>query len=264
VRHGAPLALDPDMRTLLLLVAVAGCTTPARVPPRPMGVQAHLAEAARHDADALALEDRALVRERMASPPPTRFVCGDQALADQVTSGGERLGVRAPCWSGELGAIERYRASAARLRADARQHRARARALVVAARTWCASLPPDELDHSPFDHREDLAAVSAELDGDRIRGARIRFRPVPNLTADWLRQTLACHQAISAAEGYDPMHLTSCPVVVPGAETSVIEDEAGLVVVVRAEDPAAALVIYARAEALLDDHLDDGDGAGAR
>ena len=247
------------MRTTLVLVAAvtAGCAASPRVSPRPMGVEENLAEAERHEADAAALELRASERERLAGPTATRYVCGDQALADQVTSGGQRLGVVAPCWSGELGAIERYRAHAAALRADARAHRARATAMVTAARRWCAGLPEAELDHSPFDHREDLAAVSAELDGDRVVGARVRFGRVPNLTADWLRQTLACHQAIAAAGGYEPQHLATCPVVVPGVTTEVEEDPAGLVVVIRAADPAAALVVYARAEALLDAHLDD-------
>jgi hypothetical protein len=128
--------------------------------------------------------------------------------------------------------------------------------MVSAERWWCAGLPPEELDHTPFDHREDIAAVSAELEGEHVRGARIRFRRVPGLTDDWLRQTLACHAAIAAASGNDPTHLTTCPSVVAGAETTVIDDPAGLIVIVRADDPAAALTIYARAEALLDPRLD--------
>lgn len=246
------------MRTFILLIAIAGCASHTTLPPRQMSARDHLAEADRHEADARALEQRAATAELQPGPPSPRYICGDQDLANQVTSGGERLGVRAPCWSGEVGAVSRFRVAAAKLRADARAHRVHARALVTSERSWCAGLAPEELDHSPFDHHEDIAAVSAELDGDRIVGARVRFGPVPQLTADWLTQTLACHQAIAAAEGYDPLHMASCPVVVPGAQTTVLDEPGGLVVVMRADDPAAALVIYARAEALLDDHLDDG------
>lgn len=230
-------------------------------------MQGHLTEAEQHDADAAALERRAQARDSVATPSE-RYVCGDQALADLTTSGGERLGVRAPCWSGEQSAVDRDRAAAARLRADARAHRAQARALVTAQQAWCAGLPPAELDHSPLDHREDLAAVSAELDSDRVVGARIRFARVPHLTAEWLRQTLACHHALAAATGFEPTYLATCPAVVEGSETTVIDDPDGLVVVIRARDPGAGLTIYARAEALLDpaaehDHV-HGDAVDVR
>jgi hypothetical protein len=233
----------------LALVLAAACGGSAPPPREPLGVQGHLSEADRHEADAHQLDERAAAIERTG--PPTAYACGDQALADQPTSGGERLGGRAPCWSGERGAIARSRALAHQLRADARAHRAQARVLATTERETCAGLPPEELEHSPFDHREDLAGVEAELDSDRLRGARIRFSRVPGLTAAWLRRALACHQAMAAATGYDPTHLATCPSTVAGADTTVIDDPGGLIVVVRAADPAAALTIYARAEALL-------------
>ena len=243
------------MRTLLSIALVAGCSNSAAVPTRQLGVQGHLSEAEQHEADAAALEQRAQAREAVATPTPAD-VCGDQTLADQTTSGGERLGIRAPCWRGEASAVDRDQAAAARLRADARDHRAKARALVRAETAWCAGLPTAELDHSPFDHHEDVVAVAAELDSDRVVGARIRFGAVPHLTADWMRQTLACHHALAAASGFEPTYLASCPAVVAGAETTVIDDPAGLIVVIRARDPGAGLTIYARAEALLDPSTD--------
>ena len=215
-----------------------------------MTAQDHLSEAERHEADARALEARAADKERAGTPTP--YTCGDSALNELATSGGERLHIQTPCWAGERSAIQRDRTAAERLRAEAKEHRSKARAMVLSERKWCAGLPASELDHTPFDHREDVASVRAELDGDKLRGARVRFRKVPGLTADWLRQTLACHQALAATSGYDPTHLSTCPSVVAGAQTTVIEDPRGLEVVVRADDAAAALVVYARAEALLD------------
>ena len=49
-------------------------------------------------------------------------------------------------------------------------------------------MPEEELEHSPFDHHEDIAAVSAEVAYGRLVGARIRFKAVPGLDAAWLRQ----------------------------------------------------------------------------
>lgn len=216
-----------------------------------MTAHEHLTEAEQHDAEARALEARAAEKERSGTPTP--YTCGDTALNELATSGGERLHLAAPCWAGERSAIRRDREAAERQRAEAREHRQKARAMLVAERKWCAGLPASELEHTPFDHREDLAWVRAELEGDKLRGARIRFRKVPGLSADWLRQTITCHQAMAAMHGYDPTNLSHDPSVVAGAQTTVVEDAQGLEVVIRAPDPAAALIVYARAEALLDD-----------
>jgi hypothetical protein len=215
----------------------------------PMSASEHLAEAEQHDADARALEESAAAVERTGTPTPA--TCGDTASTELVTSGTERLHILPPCWAGEADAVRRDRSHATQLRADARRHRIQARELVRTEQKWCAGLPESELDHTPFDHREDLRVVRAELEGDRVRGARILFKPVKGLSADWMRQTLACHQAMATADGFGADHLASCPSTVPGARTDVIETPAGLEVVIRAVDSASALVIYARAEALL-------------
>ena len=247
------------MRAVLSLALLVGCSTPATIPSQPLGVQGHLAEARRHESDARALEAKAAAVDIAVASGP-RYVCRDQGLADRALPGPGSSEVRAPCWSSERSSVERDRAAAARLRAAAQDHRARARRLVISERAWCAGLPPEELDHTPFDHRQDIAAVSAELDGDQVVGARIRFARVPQLTAEWLRQTLACHQALAAADGYDPTYMTPCPSVVAGAQTTVVDEPEGVVVVVRSTEPAAALTIYARAEALLDAHADHLEG----
>lgn len=239
--------------TLLFTATLLACASQPKVPPRPLGAHDHLAEAERHERDARAIEQRAGADERLGGRPAV--TCGDQTIADQVTSGGERLGIHVPCWTDEAAAVARHR-DAARLRADARAHRVQARALVATARIACEGLPESERDHSPFAHHEDIAAVEAVLEGDRIAGARITFHPVPGLDAAWLGRALACHHAQAAVFGFDPLFMTECPSAVAGATTTVLDEPAGLVVVVRATDPAAALVIYARAEALLAPHAD--------
>jgi hypothetical protein len=186
------------------------------------------------------------------------LVCGDRALADQVTSGGERLMPFAPCWSSENSAVDRHRIAAAKLRSDAATHRAQARILLsdIAA---CDGLPEAEVNHSLLDHREDIASVVAELDEGRLVGARVRFRRVLGLTADWMKQSLACHHARAALVGFDESYLPHSPAVVAGAETTVLEEDDGFVVLVNGKDTATALIIYARAEALLDPAPPDGD-----
>lgn len=267
-RRHAPCNFSRHMATPLpLLVSAVGaatllaaCSQPAHTVRPPLSAGDHLAEADRHDADARALEETAAGLERTGTPTPA--TCGDVARDELTTSGTERLHLLPPCWSGEVATVRRARQHAETLRADARRHRIQARELVLAQQRWCATLPEAELDHTPFDHREDLRGVTAELDGDRVRGARVRFKPVNGLSAAWLRQTLACHQALAAAEGYDATrHLATCPSAVEHAVTIVEETPAGLEVVIRSDDAAAALIIYGRAEALLGNPLEPDEPA---
>ena len=237
---------------VLALVACGGSQDPA---PTALGVEENLAEARRHEAEAEVHDE--LAREAAKGAATPDVVCGDRVLADQVTSGGERLIGRTPCWSAEADAVARHRADAARLRAAAAAHRKRARELLAAEEGSCAGLAEAELEHSLFAHAEDVVAVSAELDGTRLRGARIRFRPVPDLTPEWMRASIACHQARAAATGYDPRHASYDPTLVAGATAEVIDEPAGPVVVIRGKDEAAALIVYGRAEALVDPHLED-------
>ncbi len=240
------------LSTTIALVAAGACGGPDRLPATPLSVTDHLLEAEQHDAEARQHDQQARAAEPGASAASAK-ACQDRVLADQAVSGGQRLGIQ-PCWASEEATVERHRASADRLRAHAAEHRAHAHDLLAAERAACAGLDPAEIDHSPFAHHEEIAAVAAELDGDRLRGARVRFAAVPGLSADWMRSALACHHARAAALGFDPTYLSDCPSTVAGAETTVLEQDGDLVVVVRAKDEAAALIIYARAEALLDGH----------
>jgi len=219
-----------------------------------MGVDANLAEAERHEADARQHEQLAAAAEGRT---PRAGTCADDALNHVSTSGGERLTSWTPCWSAEADAVRRHRAAAARLHAEAAEHRARARAL-LAKLEGCADFSADR--PSPFDHREDIVAVGALLEGDAVRGARIRFARVPRLTVDWMKRELTCHQAWAAALGYAPDVLPDSPAAVPGVALTIEETTDGSVVVVlKASDAATALAAYGRAEALLDPRQDHDD-----
>lgn len=237
------------MRTYLAIALLAACggKTTDPTPPRQLGVREHLEEAEEHDRDAKLHESSAAESSRRGGD------VGDcqRVLADTPTSGGERLLASTPCWTAESSAADRHREIARELREAARAHRTRARELSEAERAACGGMPPEELEHSIFAHREDIAAVEALVEEDRIRGARIRFEPVAGLSADYLRASIACHQARAAALGYEPTYFGYDPTALAGVDVSVLESDGGLVIVLRASDPATALAAYGRAEALL-------------
>jgi hypothetical protein len=244
------------MRSVFLgtVALLAACGAGAQVAPPPRGVEANLEEAKRHEADARRHEELAASAEAAAArtAPGAEYVCGDSVLAAQTTSGGERLVSNAPCWTKEVDVARRHRSEADALRADAASHRSQARALLAAEQASCASMPADELDHTPFAHRDDIAAVTARLDDDRLVGVRVRFRQVSGLTAEWLRDAITCHQARAAALGFEPRYMAYDPTVLEDVEVKVTDDGQGAIVDIRAHSREAALIAYARAEALLD------------
>jgi len=236
---------------IYLVAMLAACGGTAGGPQRrPLGVSDHLVEAQRHDSEAEVHD--ALAEEASAqSRTQTQNVCGDRVLADQASSGGERLGV-APCWSASASAVERHHADATRLRAEATAHRHRAAELLAAEQASCVGLSAHDLDHTPFAHREDVAAVTAELEGGQLRGARIRFRALDGLDAAWLEQAIGCHRARAAAVGWDATYMTYDPSALANVLVTVTDDPDGVVVVVRTDDAQAAEIAYRRAEDLVD------------
>jgi hypothetical protein len=160
------------MRTAILsvvLVGVAACATPRPQPEPPKSASEHLREAARHEQEAAAHERAAAEAARSGYEG---YACGDRALSDQTQTGGEPVTRWVPCWSVERDASAAHRAEAERLRAEARAHRATARTLVDVERTFCAIMPEDELTHTPFYHRTDVASVEPYREGDALAGAQ--------------------------------------------------------------------------------------------
>lgn len=244
-----PAALAGVHLALLAALAAPGlaaCGAPAPPPAaRPRSAAEHVEEARAHEAEAVALDEQEQRLDELGA------ACGDTVLQDQATSGGERLLLPRPCWSTSPGERLHRRRVAAQLRAHAARHRAAARALRAAERAACAGLPDDELDHTPFAHRGDLAAVDPVVDGDRVRGARIEFRPVAGLDAAWLSAAIACHRARAAALGWSPRLFGYDPTLLPGATSTVRQRGAAVEVDVRSPDTAEALAIYGRAVDLL-------------
>src|SRR5699024_11191603 len=115
-----------------------------------------------------------------------------------------------------------HRKDAERHRKLAEKHRAASKALVDAEQRFCSGIPEADRDTSPFYHREDLRAVQGlknapdasdvysggatsaveiqqiekEVVGPGgLQGARVTFRAVPGMTAEWLQRVVDCHLA---------------------------------------------------------------------
>jgi hypothetical protein len=211
-----------------------------------------MAEADAHDRDAQTHERASA--EAAAAIDPSAVKCGNpvvSTIADQTTSGGERIGSWVPCWTVERQAAERHHAEAVRLREQAHVDRAIARNLVAVEREFCAVMPPDELTHTPFWHREDIATVEPYLEEGVVHGARVRFKAVEGLTGAWLREAILCHQARSATLGHPPTYMDYDPTLVAGVHVVVTEKKGLVEVLVRADDGTAGAVVVSRAQALL-------------
>lgn len=234
---------------LLLAWIGSGCA-PKRTDPtpaRPMSRSEHLAEAIRHEQEA---DKHTRAAESIAGAPES-YSCGDRVLSDQTTSGTERVTSWVPCWSVDREASAAHEQMAEKQRAEAREHRAIARTLVDVERTFCAGMTPDELTHTPFFHRSDVAAAEPYREGDQLVGARITFKPVRGLTGDWMRQALLCHRARMATIGYPTTYMAYDPSLLQHTHIAVDDHTGAVVVTIRADDDADAAVAWARAAALV-------------
>lgn len=235
-----------------LVVAAAACGGRAQdpSPPRPVLADEHPANA-EHDPEALGHEPQvvALTPEVEIAPP---YVCGNKVLGDQLSAGTEPLLGTVPCWRNEAMVTDAHRAEAERLRAEVAVHKEMAGSLVHAEELACEGLSADELGHTPFAHRDDVVSADELREDGELRGARIVFAQVGGLSANWMRQAVACHHARAAALGYNPRFMSYDPTVLQYASTMVNAlDDGGLEIKVTSTDPEVAALIYARALALV-------------
>lgn len=233
----------------LLASACAGADRPA---PTPLSAAQHL-ERARHDeAEATAHGLRAAQAGAREGARGGRPACVEGVAAvPSPESGGEALTVMTPCFTAHERTSAVERREAGRHEAAAREHRKTATRLLDAERQACDAIAPDERDHSPFWHREDIAAVAPVVKDGHIRGVEIRFKRVAGLTEDWLRRAIACHQARAAVAGFDPSFMPYCPLALEGVSAEVRAGTDGLIVVLQAPRAAQAEAALGRAEDLL-------------
>jgi hypothetical protein len=232
----------------LVTAVVGACAAPRNpVPQRPRSATEQFRLAAEDDEAAADHANAAAVAEHR----PETFVCADGGMPSQTTSGGERLTMWSPCWSQERALSESHRSEALALRAEAERHRASARTLVDVERTFCAQLTPDELTHTPFFHREDIVMAVAYREGDRVLGAKVTFKAVPGLDANWMRMALGCHRARLATLGYPATYMSYDPTMLLHASVAVTELEHQVIVTIRADDDVDGAVAWSRAAALV-------------
>lgn len=228
------------MRTALIL-GLAACASSPQVQQPDRTYAEHMAAADLHDQRA-AQHDRGAETRSPASA--VQYSCGDMVLNDQLTTGGERITTWMPCWN----LIDESSITLAdRERAAARRERANAAALVRAEVETCRSIPERERDHSPFAHRSSIAQVIAHREAGAVTGVRVIFKPVPGLTADYMRRSIACYQAHFAAFGGDPVD----PTLVPNAEVTVLDPGGHVEVLVRAGSTVDGTIAFSRAQELL-------------
>lgn len=239
------------MRSLYVVMAMiaVGCggRQAAPMPERPMSWSERIEEAEQHEAEA---ERHARAAER-AERAPANHICGDTQLNDQLTSGTERVTTWVPCWDIEEETAIRHRRAMERELEEARKDRRMAARLASAERRHCVGISSDELEHSPFAHRRAIREVAPYREDGVVRGARIVFEPVEGLTADWMRQAIACQQARAAVMGIPPRSMADDPSLVKGARFSVEQRDGIIEVVIVSDDPATGQIALDRARDLL-------------
>jgi hypothetical protein len=238
------------MVALASVLAAACASGRAPVAPHPSGYAEKMASADEH-------AQRAADERRVASLPdhdpggPGGYQCGDVALSDQATSGGERLVQSVPCWDPGEESAEHHRFVALREQQLAATERRAAAGMVEDEIAACRGLSPRELEHSPFAHRREIAAVIPHRPAGVLRGVRIVWHPVLGLSADWMRRSIACHRARFERMGEPAIYLPDDPTLVARATVTVTQHSGHLEVLIETADDMTGEVVLARARDLL-------------
>jgi len=166
----------------------------------------------------------------------------------------------AVCWTGIANPSAEQIRRAEHHRALAAEHRAASQALRDAEAAACAGISAADRETSPFEHTQDIRYVapsverhaSGQMTVTRTVGARVTFRAVPGMTAEWLQRLVDCHLARNAALGYETAmkEMPSCPLAVAGARAEVESVGDGFEVSIGAADEAAAKEILRRGQTL--------------
>lgn len=239
------------MKTLLFALsslAVAACSAP--------GTRPHEMSATQHEREAKAHSQEARAHAGRYDPKATEDTqrCRPPTLPVTTGNAGESI-----CWTAVRNPTAEHERMAAEHRKIASEHRAASEALRQAEVRACAGISPDDRDISPFERLEDIGGVQAITDRigtprvatEVLVGARITFRAVPGLTAEWLQRTIDCHLARNATLGHVAPQMPNCPLVPRGVRATVSSAGDGFAVAVEASDRETAREVLTRAERLL-------------
>jgi len=215
------------------------------------GYAEHMVSAEQH-------EQRAAEHEKAADAADSRrgwssIACGDPVLNDTLTTGGVgRVTNWVPCFDVADEHAARQREAAEHEKEAADQDRRMAAALVRAEMSACAGIPPAEREHSVFAHKTEIQHVMPHRESGLVRGVWIELKPVPGLTADWVRRDIACQRARFAVLGpRAAAGMPDDPTLVPGADVQVFDRRDHIDVLVRTETVSDGQVALARAEGRL-------------
>ncbi len=232
------------------LLAACAATTPGGQP-HDMSAVAHT-EADREHTHA--------AKEHAAAYRPDAAVERTRCSSGRARPGPNAAAIEEICWSSVENSTDAHRSMAEEHERQAADHRAASAALSEAETMACAGIAPADRDMSPFEHREDIAAVKplrrnefdarTKIPPEMLLGAVVTFRAVPGLTGEWLQRVVSCHLARNAALGHVVPEMPDCPLVPNGVEARVSSAQDGFAIAVSSNNPKTAREILSRAERL--------------
>jgi hypothetical protein len=238
------------MSVLATVVATACAGSYEPLAEHPKGYAEQMTAADEHSEKAAAHRRAAAIPDQDPTSP-SGYQCGDVAMSDQTTSGGERLVQSVPCWNVDEEIAEHHRWQADREQLLADHERRAATQMVEDEIAACRGLSARELEHSPFAHRREIAQVIPRREAGVLRGVRIVWKPVLGLSADWMRQAIACHRARFERLGEPSIYLPDDPTLVAHATVTVHEWRGHLEVLVESDDEISSRVALERARDLV-------------
>jgi hypothetical protein len=233
----------------MVTTACAGSYEP--LAERPQGYATKMEAADAHSQSADAHRQLAVVHDEQDPAHPTSYQCGDVALADQTTSGGQRVMESVPCWNIDEESAAHQRFLADREQAIADDERRSATQLVEAELAACRGLSARELEHSPFAHRREIQQVLPHREAGVLRGVRIVWKPVLGLSARWMRASIDCHRARFERMGEPSMYLPDDPTLVARSTVTVSDRGGHVEVLVETDDEVSSHVALERARDLV-------------
>jgi hypothetical protein len=165
------------------------------------------------------------------------------------------------CWTSTINPTAQHSTESDQHRKLAVEHRAGSEALRNAEASACAGIPEEDRDVSPFQHREDIRSIAPYREelivgrssaSPQLTGARVVFRAVPGMTAEWLQRVIDCHLARNAAIGHEAAsaEMPDCPLTLRNATARVESVGDGFAVTIRSDDAATAKEIVRRTESV--------------
>ena len=244
-------ALPSRMRNAMMMLAAGAAACGTAAPRDDRSWAEHMDAARAHDRAAADEASLAAGAEEQVNRGYD-FVCGDDVLNDQLTTGGLRVTTWVPCWAAGEGAAAHHRFAAERERGLAYAERHAAAQLDDAARLACEPISTREREHSPFTQRKQIVHVDRVDDHGRLRGVRVVLAKTPGLTGARLRDDIACHRALWRLHGSDPRDAPQDPTLVVGARVTIVDHAGAIDVIVTSDEPGAPEIALARARGQLE------------